>query len=227
MKNSLKALADYRVFLNYPFDEEFEPLAYAMHFAVVATGLIPTCAKDVSAPDRPRLEMLVDIISNSHYSMHDFSRYKGEGAMNFARFNMPIEMGMSLFYAFSTDQREHRCAFFVDTPHDYQRFASDLAGLDPRHHNNNDLLMLTSVYEWLRGMGEGDDNMIPTVEVQKQFRCFQKELERVNGSGENGRPTHNESQELMYQMCSALGWWNWRDNKFKSSFPIWPLSWKP
>jgi hypothetical protein len=229
MRNNLKALSDFRVFLNYPFDEEFEPLAHAMHFAVVATGLIPTCARDVSAPDRLRLEMLVDIISNSRFSVHDFSRYRGEGEKNFARFNMPIEMGMSLYYAFSTYQREHRCAFFVDTPHDYQRFASDLAGLDPKHHDNKDLLMLTGIYEWLREVGEGDDNMIPTVEVQEQFRRFLKELERVNGSGENGRPTHNESQELMYKMCSECGWWHWRDrdNKFKSSFPVWPLSWKP
>src|SRR5215469_11963204 len=102
MKNNLKALRDYRVFLNYPFDEEFERLVHAMHFAVVATGFIPACARDVSAPDRPRLEMLVDIISNSRFSVHDFSRYKGEGEKNFARFNMPIEMGMALFYTFST-----------------------------------------------------------------------------------------------------------------------------
>src|ERR1700730_5083943 len=121
MKSNFKALSDYQVFLNYPFDEEFEPFAIAIHFAVVAAGLIPICAKDVSTPDQFRLELLVDMISNCRFSVHDFSRYKGQGEKNFARFNMPIEMGMALFYAFSTEQREHRCAFFVATRNDYKK----------------------------------------------------------------------------------------------------------
>jgi len=226
MRSNLKALSDFRVFLNYPFDEEFESLAHAMHFAVVAAGLIPACAHDLSVPDRLRLEMLVEMIYNSRFSVHDFSRYKGEGEKNFARFNMPIEMGMALFYSFSTENREHRCAFFVATPHDYQRFASDLAGLDPRLHDNKDLLLVTSVYEWLREVGESYADIRPTVEVQEKYNGFKKELERVKGSGMDGRPTHDETQELMYSMCSECGWWTWRDTKFKASFPVCPLSWR-
>ena len=226
MKSNLKALSDFRVFLNYPFDDDFHLLAHAMHFAVVAAGLIPTCAHDLSVPDRSRLEMLVEMISNSRFSIHDFSRYKGEGEKNFARFNMPIEMGMALFYSYSTEIREHRCAFFVTTPYDYQRFASDLAGLDPICHDNNDLLLITGVYEWLQKAGESYVDIIPTVEVTEKYEDFKKELEKVKGSGKDGQPTHNEAQELMYSMCSECGWWNWRNTKFKTSFPVFPLSWK-
>src|SRR5262249_25480807 len=142
MRTHLSTFKNFQVFLNYPFDAEFEPLAHAMHFAVVAAGLIPLCANDLSVPDRPRLEMLIDAIINCHYSAHDFSRFRGEGDRNLARFNMPIEMGMSLFHALQTQRQEHRCAFFVATPHDHHVFASDLAGLDPKHYDNDEIALL-------------------------------------------------------------------------------------
>ncbi|HYT43136.1 MAG TPA: hypothetical protein VEP90_12395 [Methylomirabilota bacterium] len=215
-------LATYQVFLNYPFDEEFEPLAQVMHFTVVAAGLIPVCAKDLSTPDRPRLEMLVDVITNCHYSIHDFSRSKGEGSDNFARFNMPIEMGMALFHALSTQRNRHRCAFFVATQHDYQIFASDLAGLDPKHYDKDDeLSLIASVYEWLRSLDNPLIRRLPTVEVKKKYKLFKKELEKVEGSGKDDCPSHDEAQELMYRICSESKWWVWREN-----IPVLPLSWK-
>ena len=122
--------SQYQVFLNYPFDKEAEGISLAMHFAVAAAGLLPVCAFDLTAPDRPRLEMLVEAISSCQYSAHDFSRFKGEGEHNFSRFNMPVEMGMGLFHALRTQRLGHRCAFFVSSPHEYRTFASDLAGLD-------------------------------------------------------------------------------------------------
>jgi hypothetical protein len=60
MRTHLSTFKHAQVFLNYPFDAEFESLAHVMHFAVVAAGLIPLCANDLSVPDRPRLEMLID-----------------------------------------------------------------------------------------------------------------------------------------------------------------------
>jgi hypothetical protein len=44
MKRNLPSHADAQVFLNYPCDTELVPLANAMHFAVVATGMLPVCA---------------------------------------------------------------------------------------------------------------------------------------------------------------------------------------
>ena len=133
MRRNLKGYPNFQVFLNYPFDEQFGTLADAMSFAVVAGGLLPVCAHDLTARDRPRLEMLIKAIQFCHYSVHDLSRPKGAGPHNFARMNMPIEMGMALFHALQTQRREHRCLFFVQTEHDYKSFASDLAGLDPRY----------------------------------------------------------------------------------------------
>lgn len=227
MRGDLPAFERVQVFLNYPFDEDFELLANAMHFAVVAAGLIPVCACDLSVPDRPRLEMIVDAIINCRYSAHDFSRCKGEGGSNFARFNMPLEMGMALFHALQTQRRAHRCTFFIATPHEHKIFASDLAGLDPKSHNNDEITLVGNVYEWLRDVAKPLANELPTVDVKEKYKSFKIEIERVKGNGKNGRPSHDEAQELMYKICSECKWWDWRDNKLgKIEFPLLPLSWK-
>jgi hypothetical protein len=60
MPRDMRQHPTFQVFLNYPFDDEFAPLAHAMSFAVVAAGFLPVCAYDVTAPDISRLEILVD-----------------------------------------------------------------------------------------------------------------------------------------------------------------------
>src|ERR1051325_9352266 len=143
-------LGEHQVFLNYPFSDAFEPFANAMHFGIVAAGLIPVCARDLTSPDRPRLEILVKAITDCHYSIHDFSKLKGEGDKNLARLNMTLEMGMALFHALQTQRTFHRCAFFVSTAHEYQVAASDLAGLDPLIYQDDEISLAAGVYEWLR-----------------------------------------------------------------------------
>ncbi|MBA3571028.1 MAG: hypothetical protein H0W34_03420 [Pyrinomonadaceae bacterium] len=226
MRRNLEAYKNCQVFLNYPFDEPFSALADAMSFAVVAGGLLPVCAYDLTTPDRPRLEMLVEAIQCCHYSAHDFSRSKGEGPHNLARMNMPVEMGMALFYALHTQRREHRCIFFVPTAHDYKAFSSDLAGLDPRVHSNDDVRILTDMYEWLRGVvPPALFNAQPTIDVLDKFEVFKTRKNRVRGGGNGGQPSHEETREVMYQVCTECGWWDWRENRAgKDEFPMVPLA---
>jgi hypothetical protein len=226
MRRNLEAYRNFQVFLNYPFDEEFSVLADAMSFAVVAGGLLPVCAYDLTTPDRSRLEMLVETIRCCHYSAHDFSRSEGTGPKNFARMNMPIEMGMALFHALHTQRREHRCLFFVPTAHDYKAFASDLSGLDPKIHNNEDTRILTDMYEWLRSIvPTALFNSQPTIDVLDKYAFFKTRKERIKGSGNGGCPSHEETREVMYQVCAECGWWDWRENRMgKDEFPLVPLS---
>jgi hypothetical protein len=228
MQRDLLAFRDFQVFLNYPFDDQFTDLEYALHFPVVAAGLLPVCAKNLTVPDRPRLEMLVDAIRNCRYSAHEFSRATGEGPANFARMNVPIEMGMALFHALDTQRRDHRCAFFVPTPHDYPLFASDLAGLDPQCYDNDPRRLVSGVYEWLcRVVDPGGFNSVPTASVIRKYDDFCARLQDVRGSGNDSTTTHDEAQELMYQMCSECQWWDWRN--FRGGlreFPPIPLVWR-
>jgi hypothetical protein len=227
MRRNLAAYRRHQVFLNFPYDDAYLRLAEAMQFGVVAAGLLPVCAKDLTTPDQPRLDMLVDAIANCHYSVHDLSRSTGDGPANFSRMNMPIETGMALFHALATQRSEHRCAFFVATPHDYQAFASDLAGLDPRCHGNDDLALLSYLYEWLRGVvPTALMSPQPTIAVQHKFNQYKEALTRLNGSRPTGVPTHEEAREVMYQVCHECGWWDWRHTRAGlEEFPMVPLSW--
>jgi hypothetical protein len=199
-----------------------------MNFAVVAGGMLPLCAYDLTTPDRPRLELLVEAIRNCKYSAHDFSRSTGGGLNNFARMNMPIEMGMALFHALHTQHHEHRCAFFVPTAHDYQAFASDLAGLDPKVHGNDEARLLTDMYEWLRGVvPPALFNKQPTVDVITKYYEFTNRLDTISVTSSNGQPSHDETREMMYQVCAEANWWDWRETRMgKDEFPVVPLSLK-
>lgn len=227
-RRNLAAYRACQVFLNHPFDSDFAPLGEVMAFAVTAGGLLPVNALDLTVPDQPRLSLLVDAIRNCRYSAHDLSRCKGGGDENFARMNMPIEMGMAMFHAFDSQRREHRCAFLVATTHDYKKFASDLAGLDPRCHNNEQGMMVSEVYEWLRSVVPSAlFNNQPAASVVDMFRRFRKQRSKLRGAGKNARPSHDEVRELMYQVCSERGWWDWRDNRHgKEEFPVTPLAWR-
>ena len=216
MRNNLAAYSSAQVFLNYPFDEGFQSLGDAMSFSVVAAGMIPVCAKDLSFPDRPRLLMLVEAIHYCQYSAHDFSRFTGEGTRNLARMNMPLEMGIAVGHALTTQRHENRCAFFVPTRHDYHAFASDLSGLDPLCHKNDDNSLAKQMYEWLRKVVDdayGFFNSIPTIHMIDKFNEFKMELPRIKGSADGGAPSHEERRELMYQLCGKAKWWNWREQK--------------
>ena len=141
---------------------------------------------------------------------------------------MPIEMGLALYPALLSQRHEHRCTFFVHAPHDYQRFASDLAGLDPHCHNGTDTVALALMYDWLRGVvPQQIFNDQPTVSVGDKFREYRARLVEVNGSGPSGVPTHLESREVMYIVCADAQWWDWRATKAgRAEFPQIPLSWR-
>jgi hypothetical protein len=228
MRLNLAQYKSAQVFLNYPFDDKFENLAHAMHFAIVAAGFIPVCAKDLTSPDRPRLEMLVHAIDNCHLSVHDFSRLTGGGENNFARLNMPVEMGMALFNSLRTQRAEHRCAFFVQESYEYRTAASDLAGLDPITYNADELSLVVGVYEWLRDVVQNPlTTRVATPLVKDRYSELKNNMGRIEGSGRNGTPNHNEAQELMYQICSSFGWWDWRGHKAgQLEFPPVPLTFR-
>jgi len=216
---------EHRVFLNYPFHSEFAAIAEAMHFAVAASNLIPECARDNTSPDQPRLEALVSAILGCHYSLHDFSLIKGEGAMNYARMNMSLEMGMALFHALQTQRGSHRCAFFVDSPHEYQMAASDLAGLDPISYGDPES-MVVKAYEWFRDTIRSPLTSPRTgADIKAIFQEYQNRKILIVGSEEHGQLSHAEFQELIFQVCSENHLWDWRDNKAgQVAFPPVPLA---
>src|ERR1017187_2271466 len=116
----------------------------------------------------------IDAITSCNYSAHDLSNCRGEGDSNYARFTMPIEMGMALFHAIQSQLTLHRCAFFVSN-RDYQIAASDLAGLDPKNYDSDESLLVASVYNWLRDV-KAALNVEATPEILEKYQVFQRRL---------------------------------------------------
>lgn len=84
------------VFINCPFDDDFQPLFHAIVLTIAARGFTPRCARETEGQADPRIVRIARGLMESKYSIHDLSRYQGQGADNLGRFNMPLELGIAL-----------------------------------------------------------------------------------------------------------------------------------
>jgi hypothetical protein len=228
MRANIANYYEYQVFLNYPFDDSAYDISLALHFAVIAAGLLPVCAHDLTVPDQPRIDTLVKALTNCRYSAHDLSRVRGEGEQNFARFNMPLELGMALFYALQTQRVSHQLAFCVPSPYEFRAAISDLGGFDALdYHDPSELVAQT--YGWLWKIQAALSTRRSTAEIQDLHAQFRERLLRIRGGRPDGRANHDEAQELMFQICSEAAeekLWDWRNTVAgRIAFPPTPLSW--
>lgn len=141
---------EHSVFINCPFDAEFAPLFDALVFATICCGFMPRSALEASSAE-PRITRIRNAMSGSKYSIHDLSRCKGEGALNLARFNMPLELGMAIAFSGSgqDSSESHDWFLLVPSGHIYQQLVSDLAGFDPGAHDGTVPAIVSATMSWL------------------------------------------------------------------------------
>jgi hypothetical protein len=131
------------VFVNCPFDGEFKPLRDAILLSALACGFTPRMANDSGDVSRSRMDRITGTMRECTYSIHDLSRSKGGGAWNYARFNMPLELGMAMSMA-------HDWMALVSVKHRrYEAFVSDLAGFDLKSHDETPPAVIRAVVNWL------------------------------------------------------------------------------
>ena len=83
------------VFLNAPYDKEFEPLFLAYIVGVLGFGLIPRAALEIGGAGN-RIDRIVGMIKGCGLSIHDLSRVQlSSRPPHLPRFNMPFELGMA------------------------------------------------------------------------------------------------------------------------------------
>lgn len=116
-------------FLNLPYDAAFESLYLAFIAGVSGFGLIPRATIELPGSKR-RLDRILGLIRQSHYSFHDLSRVQLDRRPPFTpRFNMPFELGLAVAH-FSS-----RSWFVFETrPYRLNKSLSDLDGTDPYIH---------------------------------------------------------------------------------------------
>ena len=141
-----------QIFINCPFDEEYRQIFHSIIFTVLECGFIPRSSKEINDSSRSRLKSIVEIIKKCKYGIHDLSRVELDDIHNLPRFNMPFELG--IFYGakkFGVDnQRKKNCIVLEKENYRYQKFISDLSGVDIKAHGNRVEECIISIRNWLK-----------------------------------------------------------------------------
>lgn len=139
------------VFINCPFDRDYAPQFEALIFGVLACGFRPRSARELDDGGQTRIEKLYGIIEECRYGVHDLSRTQLDDANSLPRFNMPLELGIFLgAKRFGGDGHQLKRALILDVePYRYQRFISDLSGMDIADHGGEVNRTLVRLRDWL------------------------------------------------------------------------------
>ena len=139
------------VFINCPFDPEYQPLLRAMCFAILACGYIPRCALDLGDSGAVRFHEIITMMTSCGFSIHDISRVELDHGSGLPRFNMPLELGadLALRIAGSTAQRTRKTLVLDIEKHRYDKMVSDISGMDIEAHDNDPIRIIKQVRDWL------------------------------------------------------------------------------
>ena len=150
---TIKLVRERSVFINCPFDEQYQPLLRAVCFTILACGRVPRCALDFADSGSVRLNEIVELIAACDYSLHDISRV--ESPPGLPRFNMPFELGLRL--KGPPAQRRRKTLILDAVPHRYDKTLSDISGMDPEAHGNDPVQVIKRVRDWLNTHRDEDD----------------------------------------------------------------------
>jgi hypothetical protein len=158
------------VFVNCPFDPAYTELFNALMFTIYDCGFAPRCAKEIGTGDQ-RLPKICEMIAECPLGIHDISRTILDPKSKLPRFNMPLELGV--FLGHKTFVEKKKALLVLDTSKfRYQKFCSDLAGIDIQAHNERPRDLIRIVRNWLR-MNQGVPENIPDgSELFKRYEDF-------------------------------------------------------
>ena len=139
------------VFINCPFDVDYRPILEAIAFCVVDCGLTPRVATERGDSGEARLSKIVELMTASRYSIHDLSRIQASAEGEYARLNMPFELGVDhgLAQADDADLTTKRLLVMAEQPYEYQKALSDIAGWDIEAHEGDFEKAIRRVRNWL------------------------------------------------------------------------------
>lgn len=139
------------VFINCPFDIEYiNDLLKPMIYVLLRNGFDPRLSLEVSDSGQIRLQKITEIIRGCKYSIHDISIVKSKGIDEFARMNMPFELGIDYGLRNSGVKPLDTKQFLIleATKYDYMKAVSDISGFDIKVHNNDTEKVFECLYAW-------------------------------------------------------------------------------
>lgn len=168
-------LRNRNVFINCPFDDDYQPLFRAICFTALCCGFHPRSALEVIDSGHSRLEKITRLIAQCDLGIHDISRTELTPA-GLPRFNMPFELGLTLgckYYGGAPHNRKQLLILDRD-PFRYRAFLSDLSGHDPESHHGHESGAITAVRNWLQSAA--GEPMRGPLHIEDDFRLLQHDL---------------------------------------------------
>ena len=170
------------VFINCPFDRDYAPVFRALIFTISACGFRPRSARELDDGGQTRIDKLFAIIEECRYGIHDLSRTELDEVNGLPRFNMPLELGIFLGakrYG-GAGQKAKRALILDVEQYRYQRFISDLAGMDIHEHGGDSVRALCETRDWLANVSR---RILPSaVRLTHLYEAFLADLPGLAGA---------------------------------------------
>lgn len=166
------------VFINCPFDSDYEILFRALVFAVEDCGFEAHCSLEGANAGEVRISKIARLISECRHGIHDLSRTELDPVHRLPRFNMPLELGLFLgaqWYG-SRKQKDKNCLILERKRGDHHDCCSDIAGQDITAHEGDPLKAIAAVRNWLATFRQGIERLPKRRVVQERFQRFQADL---------------------------------------------------
>ncbi len=151
------------VFINVPFDAQYQPFFDAIVFTVLACDYVPQCTLNIFNTAKTRHEKNLELVGKCQMSIHDLSRSMEKGSSRSPRLNMPFELGVFLgARAFGGDYHKNKTCIVLDSdPGRYHKYISDLGGHDLSSHKNSIPDLIKLLRKYLTSASDKDKNDIP------------------------------------------------------------------
>jgi hypothetical protein len=142
---------DRNVFINCPFDKDYEEIFQAILFTVHRCGYILRCAKEFQDSSSIRIKNIIGLINESKYSIHDLSRVTVSELGALPRFNMPLELGIFIgCNEFGSKRHRDKEYLIIESElFRFKQFISDLSGQDIKSHKNDPTEAIKCIRNWL------------------------------------------------------------------------------
>lgn len=159
------------VFLNIPYDPQFDKLFLAYIAGLSAYRMVPRATLEITDSSR-RLEKILTLERHCKYSIHDLSWVKLDRKKPRApRFNMPFELGLCVADANRKGGQKQNWFVLEAVSHRLNKSLSDLDGTDPRIHGNTVVGVLGSLANLFNRPGRQ-----PTVPQMKRiYRALRRD----------------------------------------------------
>lgn len=175
-----KLRASHSVFINCPFDRNYQPFFRVIVFCIYDCGFVPRCALEIQDSSQTRIDKIFRIISECRYGIHDICRTELDPATNLPRFNMPLKLGIFLGAKHYGDhkQKQKVCLILDRDRYRYQSFISDIAGQDITAHNDSEEELVRVVRDFLRNTSRR--TTVPGhLDILGRYNQFKMELSAI------------------------------------------------